>query len=112
MTTIDPERYRYIPGVTVILNDDPIDALGLHDFDGNPITEESLAREEEEATARQLAALVPGGKSLSGGRIHSPVLRVVVSQDTAERVATQARSRNMSVSRYVRQIIEREVVAA
>lgn len=56
MAAIDPERYRYIPGVSVILDDDePIDALGLHDFDGNPITEASLAREEEEATVRQLA---------------------------------------------------------
>jgi hypothetical protein len=70
--TIDPEDYKYIPGVSEVVWDADIDELGLHDLDGNPIAEESLGRESEKWESRTRAGLIPGGKSLTGGSGTSP----------------------------------------
>jgi hypothetical protein len=55
--------------------------------------------------------LVPGGKSLSGGRNHSPRFQVVLGEDTAAKVRAAAHDRGMSVSRYLRGVVEQELAA-
>lgn len=110
-TTINPHDYQYIPGVTEAVDVDDIGALDLHDLSGNPITEESLARDADEAERRQRAGLVPGGKSLSGGGVHSPRFQVVLGSDTAAKLRQRAGEADMSVSRYLRRIVEEKLAA-
>jgi hypothetical protein len=53
--------------------------------------------------------LKPGGKSLSGDGKHSPALRVVVAADTAKELRRRAEKSRMSLSKYLRKMIEREL---
>ena len=55
---IDPARYVYVPGVSEVLDIDDIVTLGLHDLNGGLITEESLAREADEAERQQVPGIV------------------------------------------------------
>jgi len=112
MTNIDPSRYVYQPGVSQVLDADDlnIDELGLHDFSGRPITEASLAADAAEAEVTY-AGLIPGGKSLSGDGSHSPRLTVIVSPATRDEVTRRAAVDNMSVSRWLRRMVERELAA-
>lgn len=50
--------------------------------------------------------LIPGGKSLTGGRTHSPMINVRVPADTKTRIDELARAAGMGTSKYVRQIID------
>jgi hypothetical protein len=61
------------------------------------------------AESRQTAGLIPGGKSLSGGTVHSPSIRVVLSEDTAADVKHRAELSNMSMSKWIRKLIEKEL---
>ena len=112
-TAIDTSRYVYIPGVTPVLDDNDIDldSLGLHDLVGDPITEASLERDADEAERRQRAGLIPGGKSLSGGSTHSPRFQVILGEKTAADLRERANQANMSVSRYLRRIVEEKLAA-
>jgi len=55
---IDPARYVYVPGASEVLDIDDIATLGLHDLNGDLITEESLAREADEAERQQMPGIV------------------------------------------------------
>ena len=55
---------------------------------------------------RQRAGLIPGGKSLSGGKKKSPVVQVVLSEADRDQLADEAAAANMSVSKYARKLIE------
>jgi len=110
--TVDPARYRYVPGATELTEVDDVATLGLHDHADNPITEESLARDADEAERRQRAGLIPGGKSLSGGGKHSPAVRVVLPEAVLAQVRARAGEADMSVSRYLRRVIERDLEPA
>ena len=109
---IDPARYVYVPGVTEVLDIDDIATLGLHDQNGDLITEKSLAREADEAERQQRAGLIPGGKSLAGDGSHSPVLRLVVSPVTKKKVEQIATNQGMSVSRWLRGVVEERLAEA
>jgi uncharacterized NAD(P)/FAD-binding protein YdhS len=50
--------------------------------------------------------LVPGGKSLSGGRKHSPVVQVRVSEATRDKLQAIAAGRKMSLSKLSRQVLD------
>jgi len=103
-TTEDLSRYRFIPGVSEV-GDIDLDKVVIHDQHGNRITEATLDQEYEEM-AKQYPGLRPGGKSLSGDGSHSPVLRTVVSKDTQQRVKQSAHQAGMSVSKYLRRVVE------
>jgi hypothetical protein len=102
-------RHRIGKAHVEVVDVEDIDALGFHGLDGAPITEVSLEAAADRAERRQRAGLIPGGKSLSGDGAHSPALRVVVSQETAALVRRRAAAQEMSVSRWLRGLIEREV---
>ncbi len=105
MSSIDPSRYVYRPGESEVAEVD-LDETVIHDaVTGERVTEADLDRE----AAERWPGLTPGGKSLSGDGTHSPVLRVVVSRETADRVKQRAYAQRMSVSRYLRSLIERDV---
>lgn len=79
-------------------------------YEGERLTEaraaelgEIAAREAREA---RLAGLIPGGKSLSGGRKHSPVVQVRVSEATRTKLEALAKARKMSVSKLSRQVLD------
>jgi len=50
--------------------------------------------------------LRPGGKSLTGGRVHSPVIQLRVSEDLRDWYAEQADAAGVGLSKYVRQVLE------
>jgi len=108
---LNPDDYRFIPGVTEVVDLD-IDALNLHDALGNPITEESLERDAEEAERQQRAGLIPGGKSLSGDGSHSPVFQVTLGADTARKLRAKAAQDGTSVSKCLRSMVERDLAEA
>jgi len=110
MSTVDPTRYVFQPGVSQVVDDMDLDSLGLHDFDGNPITESSMEAAADEAEL--YSGLVPGGKSLSGNGVHSPRLTLVVSSSARAEIVRRAAQEHMSVSRWLRRVVERELASA
>lgn len=74
-------------------------------FEGQQLTEERAAQIAEKKWERS-ANLVPGGKSLSGGQQHSPVVQVRVSKVTKEKLEAIAKERQVSVSKLSRQVLD------
>lgn len=110
MTKIDPARFVYRPGHSEVADVD-LDQVEIHSAaTGQRVTEADLDAEARDLE-RQHPGLVPGGKSLSGDGSHSPVLRVVVSQGIADAVRAHAKQERMSVSRYLRRLIERDLAS-
>ena len=104
----EPHNPAAAPG-TEFFRYDPADEL-LRLPDGTAITDEvahELARAAERTGPPR--GLIPGGKSLSGGRRHSPQITVVLSEETDAALRAQATSERMSVSRWTRRLIEREL---
>jgi hypothetical protein len=113
MTTtsaLDLERFRFIPGVSEVADID-LDETPVY-INGKLYTEADAERDADEAERRLHANLIPGGKSLSRDGGHSPALRTVVSEETARRVKERAKAAHMSVSRYLRGIIEQDLAKA
>lgn len=54
----------------------------------------------------RLRNLVPGGKSLSGGRSHSPVVQARVPEDLHAALIARAQAEGVSVSRVARKALE------
>lgn len=97
----DADAFRYDP-------DGP--AGPLHLPDGRALTRETVDDLADLAERNgPPAGLVPGGKSLSGDGTHSPRVQVVLARDTAEKVRVAAQSEGMSVSRWIRRLVERNV---
>ncbi|MBS9532534.1 DNA-binding protein [Mycobacterium sp. M1] len=75
--------------------------------DGERLTDERAAQIAADVLAKARSRnLIPGGKSLSGGAKHSPVVQVRVSENTRARLQAIAEARNMSVSRLSRQVLD------
>ena len=108
---IDPTHFVLKPGEVPAEEHFDLDAAGLHTLSGEPITEASSAAASVDAERQSWAGLVPGGKSLSGDGSHSPALRVVVAAETAAAVRAKAASEHMSVSKYLRRLIEHDVAS-
>ncbi|MCL1898079.1 MAG: DNA-binding protein [Micrococcales bacterium] len=78
--------------------------------DGRRITDQVVEHYAEIAERQgPPAGLIPGGKSLSGGRQHSPQITVTLSTATNQALRERAAAEKMSVSRWTRRLIEREV---
>jgi len=102
-SNVDASRYVYQPGVSEV-GDIDLDETVVY-VNGVRYTE----ADADQAERSQAAGLIPGGKSLSGGATHSPAVRVVLSEDTLAQVKERARQSHMSVSRYVRGVVERDL---
>lgn len=74
-------------------------------FQGERLTEQRAAGIAEERFEKS-ANLIPGGKSLSGGQTHSPVVQVRVSVTTKTKLEAIAEARKMSVSKLSRQVLD------
>ena len=75
--------------------------------EGERLTEESAQRLAAEMLERVRAKnLRPGGKSLSGGNKHSPVVQVRVSELTRDKLQAIANARGMSVSKLSRKVLD------
>ncbi|MGO8851349.1 hypothetical protein [Mycobacterium sp.] len=74
-------------------------------FEGERLTEGRAAKLAEEKWEKT-ANLVPGGKSLSGGQQHSPVVQVRVSVTTKAKLEAVAKERKVSVSKLSRQVLD------
>lgn len=110
-TTIDPSRYRYVPG-TAEVSDIDLDETVIHDaVTGKRVTEADVEVEYQAIMADRKKNLIPGGKSLTGGSVHSPRLHLVVSKDTRDKVEQAAEAQGMSVSRWLRRVVEEKLAA-
>jgi hypothetical protein len=111
--TIDSSHHRYVPGESVVLDETTVDlaSLNLHDSTGNTLTEDYFERLADQAESQQRRGLTPGGKSLNGDGSHSPVLRLVVSNEMRDKVAQAAADQHMSVSRWLRGVVEEKLAA-
>lgn len=99
------------PGVTVVVDEElDLDAVVvINAATGRRVTEADVQAEARELD--RMRGLIPGGKSLSGDGSHSPALRVVVGAETALAVRERAAAEHMSVSKYLRRLIERDVAS-
>jgi len=109
MTTINPLDYVYVPGESVV-EDVDLDQTPVY-IDGKRYTEADARRDSDEAERTYRAGLVPGGKSLSGGSTHSPKFQVVLGESTAEKARQAAANEGMSVSRWLRGVVEEKLAA-
>jgi len=109
MTTINPADYVYIPGESVV-EDIDLDQTPVY-IDGQRYTEADARRDGDEAERAYQAGLIPGGKSLSGGSTHSPRFQVVLGVATADRARQAAADEGMSMSRWLRRVVEEKLAA-
>ena len=107
MSMIDPSRYVYHPGVDEV-GDIDLDQTPVY-IDGKRYTEADAERDADEAEREVRAGLIPGGKSLSGGTKRSPCFQVVLGETTAAKVRAAAEAERMSVSRWLRKLVEDRV---
>ena len=108
--SIDTSRYRYIPGESDVADID-LDATPVY-LDGRRYTEADARRDDDAAGRAYHPGLVPGGKSLSDDGGHSPRLQVVVGAETARALRARALDSGMSVSKYVRRVLEADLARA
>ncbi len=106
----DKKSAAYLIGADAVIEEvDDLDARNIT-YQGESLTEARLAElneiAEREAVARRNAGLVPGGKSLSGGGRHSPVVQVRVSESPRDKLKAIADSRRISVSKLSRQVLD------
>ncbi|WFN94157.1 MULTISPECIES: ribbon-helix-helix protein, CopG family [Gordonia] len=66
----------------------------------------------EGAARRRASNLVPGGKSLSGGKAHSPVLNVRVPASVKDALDAEAKAAGIGTSKLVRRILEAHMKAS
>lgn len=71
-------------------------------------TEADAERDSADAERRfaRTRHLVPGGKSLSADGAHSPRVQTVVARETRDELERRAAAARMSVSKYIRRLIE------
>lgn len=94
----------------VYAGDIDLDTEVVYDaYTGERLTNEVIDRMNDEEDRRY--GLIPGGKSLNGDGTHSPVLRLVVSNDTQAKVKEAAEAEHMSVSRWLRRTVEEKLAA-
>lgn len=103
--TIDPDRYRATRETSFedIDLDQEIVIVG-----GRRYTEADAAADAARLEART-RGLARGGHSLSGDGTHSPKIATVLPRDVRDKVRQRADAEGMSVSKWVRHLIEREV---
>nr|WP_230981618.1 DNA-binding protein [Mycobacterium malmoense] len=108
----------YVIGPEATIEDADLDEREIY-YKGERLTEARVAelgdiaaKEAEQTRAARAANLIPGGKSLSGGQKHSPVVQVRVSEATRDKLAAIAKARKMSVSKLSRQVLDEFVKQA
>jgi len=106
---INPEEYKFVPGQSTLEEVD-LDRIAVF-VDGQRYTEAAARRDGDCAQQALRQGLVPGGKSLSGGRAHSPRFQVVLGEATAEKVRRAASEAEMSVSRWLRRTVEEKLAS-
>lgn len=102
---IDPRDYIVTPDTEISTIDLVSEEFISHD--GRRLTEDladELAREAQ-AEIRQ-RNLIPGRKSLSGGRQHSPTIRVRVPEQLREKAAQRATAEGVTLSVLTREALE------
>ncbi len=102
---VDAKKFRITPDVHVAdVNDEDVI------FRGKPLNQERIASIVEKVD--RSTNLVPGGKSLSGDGIHSPVVRVRLPENVRNELTSRAQKEGISVSKYTRELIEHALKAS
>jgi hypothetical protein len=103
---MDTQKFRITPETRV--SDIDLDSEVFTLPDGTRLTEEK-AEQLADATERRLAGLVPGRKSLSGGKVHSPVLQLRVPVALRDKLEQIAADRGENVSKVARDLLTESV---
>lgn len=103
--SIDTIRYRATGDATI--EDIDLDQESIV-IGGHRYTEADATRDDAAAEARQ-RGLSRGGVSLSGDGSHSPTVATVVPRDVRDKIRERAAAEGVSVSKWLRRLIEREV---
>ena len=85
------------------------EAEQLHLADGRRVSNGVIDSYAQRVERRGPVGLIPGGKPLTGGSTHSPQVTVTLPQPVRDRVRALAAAEHMSVSRWIRNLVEREV---
>ena len=106
--SVDPGKYVVKPGDTI--SDVDLDVEGVFLPDGRRLTEE-LAEQiaAEQVRAARERNLIPGRKSMSGGKKHSPVVQFRVPEQLHHEVERLAAEQGVSVSALSRKALEEYV---
>jgi Flp pilus assembly protein TadG len=88
--------------------------MPVHLPDGTSATDENLEAITDQlvigaGARKRLKHLKPGGKSLSKDTDRSPQFKVTVSTDTANAVRQRAAAAHMSVSKWLRKVVEEKL---
>ena len=108
------EKNEYGAQITNVRRFDPEHDVAY--YQGERLTDELALqisdRLDHEANPAMFPGLRPGGKSLTGGKRHSPSIQVVLPADVHAEVTRRAEAAHMGVSKWARQVIERELANA
>jgi hypothetical protein len=107
MSKIDTGRYRFTPDKDT-LEDVDLDKADVR-IDGKRYTEADAERDAEATRTRGLSR---GGVSLSKDGSHSPTVTVTLPREVRDLVKERAKAEGVSVSKWLRQLIEDQVRAA
>lgn len=97
-----PQRF----GPDVQVDEVDLDQEVIHVEEGRLTEARATVLAEE---AERTSNLVPGGKSLSGGAKHSPMINVRVADSLKLALEKEAKSKGMGTSKLVRKILEDHV---
>jgi predicted DNA binding CopG/RHH family protein len=101
---VDPTKIHF--DENTVIEDADLDKEEFY-VEGERLTEERAEKLAAEVLAKARAMnLRPGGKSLSGGRKHSPVVQVRLSEHTRDKLRAIAKARGMSVSKLSRRVLD------
>lgn len=110
--SIDLNRYRVTADSDVTIESIDLDEETVN-VNGRRYTEADAERDaadaEREVRAERTRGLSRGGHSLSGDGSHSPTVTTVLPRDVRDLVRERAAAEGMSVSKWLRRLIEREV---
>ncbi|MFT4306203.1 MAG: hypothetical protein QM604_04855 [Microbacterium sp.] len=101
--SIDPTRYRIASTADATIDDIDLDDEVVT-VGGKRYTDADAAQMES-----RLRGLSRGGHSLSGDGTHSPTVTTVLPREVRDQVKDLAAAEGMSVSKWLRRLIEREV---
>ena len=108
----DLSRYRITPGAEATVEDIDLDAEEVI-VNGKRYSEADAEADAADAArvirAERTRGLSRGGTSLSGDGSHSPTVATVIPRDVRDEVQARAAAEGMSVSKWLRRLIEREV---
>jgi hypothetical protein len=110
--SIDLSEYRYVPGVTEVSDIDLDSEVVI--VDGHRYTEADAEKDADriERQPRQYSGLRRGGVSMSSDGAHSPKFTFSLPRPDDDLLRARAAAEGMSVSKWTRRLVQKELANA